>query len=170
MGKFVVLYFDDILLYSKTFDDHLVHVEQVLQTLRNAKLYANLEKCAFCLDKVVFLGIVVSKDGVQVDETKVKAIRDWPILTSVKEVRSFHGLASFYSHFVKHFISKASPLNELVKKGVTFQWGDKQEVAFETLKHKLTNAPILALPNFQKSFELECDASVVGIGVVLIQE
>ena len=108
--------------------------------MRNAKLYANFEKCAFCLDKVVFLGIVVSKDGVQVDKTKIKDIRDWPRPTSMKEVRSFHGLASFYSHFVKHFISKASPLNELVKKVVTFQWGDKV---------KLTNASILALPNFK---------------------
>ena len=149
MGNFVVVYFDDILVYSRTFDDHLVHVEQVLQTLRNAKLYANLEKCDFCLDKVVFLGFFVTKDGVQVEETKVKAIRDWPSPTRVKEFRSFHGLASFYGHLVMHFISKAFPLNELVKKGVTFQWGDKQEVAFETLKHKLTNASILALPNFK---------------------
>jgi hypothetical protein len=121
-----VVYFDDILVYSKTFDDHLVHVEQVLQTLRNAKLYANLEKCAFYFDKVVFLGFVLSKDGVQVDETKVKAIRDWPRPTSVKEVRSFHGLASFYRRFVKDFSSIASPLNELVKKGVTFHGCDKQ--------------------------------------------
>ena len=118
----------------------------------------------------MFLGFVVSSKGVQVDEEKVKAIQEWPTPKSVTEVRSFHGLASFYRQFVKDFSTLAAPLNEVIKKNVVFKWGEKQEEAFNALKQKLTNAPILALPNFSKSFEIECDASNIGIGAVLLQE
>jgi len=124
----------------------------------------------FCKDHVVFLGFVVSSKGVQVDEEKVKAIQEWPTPKNVTEVRSFHGLASFYKRFVKDFSTLAAPLNEIFKKIVVFKWGEKQEEAFNTLKQKLTNSPILALPKFSKSFENECDASNVGIGTVLLQE
>ena len=129
-----------------------------------------LKNVFFCKDHVVFLGFVVSSKGVQVDEEKVKAIQEWPTPKSVTEVRSFHGLASFYRRFVKDFSTLAAPLNEVIKKNVVFKWGEKQEEAFNALKQKLTNAPILALPNFSKSFEIECDASNVGIGAVLLQE
>ena len=96
-------------------------------------------------------------------------IQEWPTPKNVGEVRSFHGLASFYRRFVPNFSTLASPLNELVKKDVSFNWGEKQESTFQQLKEKLTNAPILALPNFSKTFELVCDAFGVGIGVVLLQ-
>uniref|UniRef100_A0A151UHM5 Transposon Ty3-I Gag-Pol polyprotein n=1 Tax=Cajanus cajan TaxID=3821 RepID=A0A151UHM5_CAJCA len=169
IGKFVVIYFDDILVYSKTLEEHLGHLRQVLIILRDNHLCANFEKCTFCKNQVNFLGFIVGKEGVHVDPEKIKAIQDWPTPKSVGEVRSFHGLASFYRRFVKDFSTLASPLNELVKKDVPFIWGEAQEKAFETLKEQLTNAPILALPNFAQTFELECDASGFGIGVVLLQ-
>jgi len=96
LGRFVVVYFDDILVYSKNLDEHINHLHCVLAVLRKEKLYANLKKCSFCMDKVVFLGYVVSAKGIEVDEEKVKAIKEWPTPKSITEVRSFHGLASFY--------------------------------------------------------------------------
>jgi len=117
----------------------------------------------------VFLGFIVNKNGVHVDPKKIKAIQEWPTQQNVGDVRSFHNLESFYKRFVPNFSSLASPLNELVKKSTPFCWTEKQDQAFKRLKAQLTNAPILALPNFAKIFELECDASGVGIGVVLLQ-
>nr|AAQ72731.1 putative reverse transcriptase [Petunia x hybrida] len=170
INKFVVVYFDDILIYSRTIDEHVDHLRQVLEALRAEKLYANFKKCAFGVDKVVFLGFVVSAQGVEVDESKVEAIRDWPTPTTVTQVRSFHGLASFYRRFVKDFSSKAAPLTELVKKDQPFVWGEPQEKAFQELKGRLSTAPLLQLPDFGKAFEVECDASGVGIGGVLMQD
>ena len=169
IGKLVVVYFDDILIYSTSLELHVEHLQSVLVVLRKEKLYANLEKCIFYSDHVVFLGFVVSAKGVQVDAEKVKAIQEWPTPKTVSKVRGFHGLASFYRRFVKDFSTLAAPLNEIVKKNVGFKWGEKQEEPFASLKHKLTNAPILAMPNFAKSFEIECDASNVGIGAVLLK-
>jgi hypothetical protein len=169
IGKFVVVYFDDILIYSKTLEEHVDHIKQVLDVLRKEKLFANLEKCTFCTDQVVFLGFVVSGSGIQVDESKVKAIKDWPTPENVSQVRSFHGLAGFYRRFVRDFSTIAAPLNELTKKGVAFQWGEPQERAFQELKKRLSEAPLLVLPDFTKTFEVECDASGIGIGGVLMQ-
>ena len=170
LGKFVVVYFDDILIYSKYLDDHILHVRLVLDVLRQEKLYANLKKCSFCLDRVNFFRFIVSSQGVEVDEEKVRAIRDWPTPKNTSEVRSFHGLASFYRHFIRDFSSIAAPLNELVKKNISFVWGVAQETAFSELKHKLCTASLLVLPNFDKTFEVECDASGIGIGAVLMQD
>jgi hypothetical protein len=121
--KFVVVYFDDILIYNHTMEEHVEHIKMVLEVLRTKKLYANLEKCTFCTNKVVFLGFVVSRHGVEVDESKVKAIKNWPTPVNVSQVRSFHGLVGFYRRFVKNFSTIAAPLNELTKKGVEFVWG-----------------------------------------------
>nr|KYP48877.1 Retrovirus-related Pol polyprotein from transposon 17.6 [Cajanus cajan] len=169
IGRFVVVYFDDILIYSQSLSDHVDHLRQVFLVLRDNHLFANVDKCTFCVDNVIFLGFVVSKNGVHVDPEKIKAIQEWPIPTNVSEVRSFHGLASFYRRFVPNFSTLASPLNELVKKDVVFLWQEKHNLAFQELKQKLTQAPVLALPDFSKTFELECDALGLGIGVVLLQ-
>ncbi|XP_024005017.1 uncharacterized protein LOC112082150 [Eutrema salsugineum] len=169
ISKFVVVYFDNILIYSKNLNDHLQHLELVLKTLRKEGLYANLKKCTFCTNKLVFLGFVVSEQGLQVDEEKIKAICEWPTPTTIGHVRSFHGLASFYMRFVRDFSMVAAPLSAVIKKNVPFSWGPPQEAAFEAMKNRLTQAPVLALPDFDEMFEVECDASGVGIGAVLHQ-
>jgi len=177
IGKYVVVYFDDILVYSQSLDSHLSHLREVLLVLRKNSLFVDIDKCTFGVDidkctfgvDNVFLGFIVNKNGVHVDPEKIKVIQEWPTPQNVGDVRSFHGLASFYRRFVPNFSSLASPLNELVKKDTPFYWTGKHEQAFQNLKAQLINAPILALPNFAKTFELECDASGVGIGVVLLQ-
>ncbi|XP_057986077.1 uncharacterized protein LOC131170622, partial [Hevea brasiliensis] len=170
IGKFVVVYFDDILVYSRGMNEHMHHLRAVFDVLRKEKLYTNLKKCSFCMEKVVFLGFVISANGVEVDDEKIRAIRDWPIPKTASEVRSFHGLASFYRRFIKNFSTIAAPLNDLVKKNVNFVWEQKQDDAFHKIKDMLCSAPVLALPDFSKTFEIECDASGIGIGAVLMQE
>ncbi|KAK6149320.1 hypothetical protein DH2020_016845 [Rehmannia glutinosa] len=159
IGKFVVVYFDDILIYSKSLYEHLDHLRAVLEVLRKKKLYAKVKKCTFCSEQLILLGFVVSSRGITVDEEKIKAIQDWPKPTSASQVRSFHGLASFYRRFVRDFSTIVALLMETVKKRVAFQWGEAQDKAFELLKKRLTHAPLLALPDFTKVFEIKCDAS-----------
>ncbi|KAK1574154.1 hypothetical protein QYE76_019009 [Lolium multiflorum] len=159
----------DLLAKGKNLEDHVQHVREVLCILRHEKLFANLPKCHFAQNKLVFLGFVVSANGIEVDSSKVEAIHNWPTPTNVGQVRSFHGLAGFYRRFVKDFSTIACPLNELTKKNVPFVWGNAQQKAFDELKKRLTEAPLLALPDFAKTFEIECDASGLGIGGVLMQ-
>jgi hypothetical protein len=149
---------------------HLDHLCAVFTALRDARLLGNLEKCVFCTDRVSFLGYVVTPQGIEVDQAKVEAIQGWPVPKTITQVRSFLGLVGFYRHFVKDFSTIVAPLNALTKKGVPFSWGTTQENAFTMLKDKLTHAPLLQLPNFNKIFELECDASGIGLGGVLLQD
>ena len=122
------------------------------------------------MEKVVFLCFVISGKGIEVDEEKVKVIREWPTPKSITEVRSFHGLASFFWWFVKDFSTMATPLTEIIKKNVGFHWGNDKENAFVVIKERLCSAPVLVLPDFNKTFEIECDALGIGIGAVLMQE
>jgi hypothetical protein len=170
IGKFVVVYFDDILIYNKSLDEYIEHLRAVFGALREAHLFANIVKCTFCTDPVAFLGYVVTPQGIEVDEAKIEAIKSWPIPATLTQLQSFLGLAGFYWRFVRDFNTIVAPLNDLTKKGVPFYWGAMQEHYFNTLIDKLTHAPLLQLPNFGKTFELECDASGIGIGDVLLQE
>jgi hypothetical protein len=115
-GRFVVVYFDDILTYSKNLEEHVMHLKSVLEILRKERLFGNLKKCTFCTDKLVFLGFVVSKRGIEVDEEKVKAIQEWPTPTTISQVRSFHSLASFYRRFVRDFSRLAALLLKPLRK------------------------------------------------------
>jgi len=139
----VVVYLDDILVYSKCLEEHLEHLKFVLHVLRKEKLYANLEKCTFCQDHVVFLGFVVNSSGMHVDKEKIKVIQEWLTPKSVSDVRSFHGLASFYRRFVKDFSTIATPLNELVKKHVGFKWGKNKNKPLLPLRIGLLMRPYL---------------------------
>ncbi|XP_057808911.1 uncharacterized protein LOC131023389 [Salvia miltiorrhiza] len=168
IGNCVVVYFDDILIYSKSVSDHLVHLREVLLILRAEHFFASPNKCCFAVSSVLFLGYQISADGIRVDDSKIIAIREWKTPTNLTEVRSFHGLASFYRRFIAHFSAIAAPLTDVMH-GKTFIWTPEAATAFDLLKSKLTHAPLLALPNFDMPFELYCDASKTGIGAVLSQ-
>lgn len=168
LGKFVVVYLDDILVYSINKEDHLNHLRQLFEVLRKEKLYGKIEKCAFMQNEIGFLGFIISDKGVKVDPSKVEAISTWPVPKTITEVRSFHGLASFYRRFINNFSTLLAPITECTKHG-KFEWSENAQRAFEIVKEKMCHTPILALPDFSKPFEVECDASGIGIGAVLIQ-
>ncbi|XP_024010447.1 uncharacterized protein LOC112085464 [Eutrema salsugineum] len=165
IGKFVVVYFDDILIFSSSLDDHLQHLRNVLDILRRDQFFVAKHKCDLGTDHVLFLGYMVSKDGLSVDKNKVEAVQSWPVPRSLTEVRSFHGLASFYRRFVPHFSSIMAPITDCMREG-KFTWTDAASTAFATIKDKLTSAPILVLPDFTQACELHCDASKLGIAVL----
>jgi hypothetical protein len=169
LGKFVVVYLDDILIFSKTKEEHLEHVRKVLQWLREEKLLINLKKCTFLKEELVYLGFVISKEGLKMDPEKVKAILEWPTPQCTFDVRSFHGLESFYRKFIKNFSEICAPLTECMKKG-NFKWTVAAMKSFEDLKKKVIEQPVLALPYFNKVFQVDCDASGSTIGAVLSQE
>ena len=139
---FIIVFIDDILVYSKSKGEHEQHLRIVLQTLREHRLYAKFSKCEFWLEKVTFLGHVISKEGVEVDPQKVDAVKQWPRPTSVTEIRSFLGLAGYYRRFVKDFSRVAAPLTRLTQKNVKFQWSKDCENNFLELKRHLTSAPV----------------------------
>jgi hypothetical protein len=158
IDKFVIVYFDDILIFSRSLADHASHIRQVLQTLCFESFFINKKKCAFAQDSMNFLGFIVSYQGVSVDPEKVRAIAEWPTPNNVHEVRSFHGLTSFYRRFVRGFSAVMAPITECTKKG-SFIWTTAAKQAFCTINKLLTEAPVLRLPNFEAPFEVSCDAS-----------
>ena len=168
LGKFVVVYLDDILIYSKVLEEHFRHLKLVFKVLREQKLYGKLEKCHFLSKEISFLGFIINREGVKADPKKVEAIKEWPTPNSVTQVRSFHGLASFYRRFIHNFSSIMAPITECTKQG-EFQWTQGAQKAFEQIKEAMCKAPVLKLPDFTQPFEVECDASGKGIGAVLTQ-
>ncbi|XP_073222436.1 uncharacterized mitochondrial protein AtMg00860-like [Cicer arietinum] len=170
LDKFVVVFIDDILIYSKSVGDHEKHMRMVLQVLRDNKLYAKPGKCEFWLDEVKFLGHTISSKGVTVDFSKVDAILSWPQPKLVTEIRSFLGLAGYYRKFIKGFSSLALPLTKLTRKGKTFVWDQECEDNFQVLKGRLISALVLFIPDPSMKFVVYCDASKNGLGCVLMQE
>jgi len=170
LDKFVVLFIDDILVYSKNAQDHEKHLRIVLTRLREHQLYAKFSKCEFWLKKLPFLGHILSEDGISVDPSKVQEVLDWKAPTSVHEVQSFLSLAGYYRCFILDFSKIAKPVTKLLQKDVKFVWSQECEVAFTTLCHLLTTAPVLAQPDIEKPFDVFCDASGTGLGCVLMQE
>ncbi|XP_021732982.1 uncharacterized protein LOC110699774 [Chenopodium quinoa] len=167
MDNFVVMFIDDILVYSKNKEEHVEHLRAVLQTLRENKLYTKFSKCEFWLEKVAFLGHSVSKDGVEVDQAKIEAVKRWPTPKTVSDIRSLLGLAGYYRRFVKDFSKIAKPMTSLMKKDKKFEWDEKCEEAFQLLKKRLITAPVLTLPDDSGIYDVYSDASKNGLGCVL---
>ena len=150
LDKFVVVFIDDILIYSKSHKEHEEHLRLVLQRLREHKLYAKFSKCEFWLEQVAFLGHIVSKEGIAVDPEKVSAVTNWEPPKNVGELRSFLGLAGYYRRFIENFSKIAKALTELLKKEKKFEWTDACEASFQELKKRLVSAPVLCLPDLDK--------------------
>lgn len=169
LDKFVVVFIDDMLVYSNSFEEHGEHLRETLQTLRDHQLYAKLSKCEFWLKRVTFLGHVISPEGVFVDPQKVEAILKWERPTSVTEIRSFLGLAGYYRRFIEGFSLIATPLTQLTGKNKKWAWSEECEKSFQELKRRLTTAPVLNLPSRTEGFVVYSDASGKGLGCVLMQ-
>lgn len=169
LDKFVIVFIDDILIYSKSKSEHEHHLRSVLELLKKEQLYAKFSKCEFWLKEVQFLGHIVNENGIHVDPAKIETVKNWNAPTTPTEVRSFLGLAGYYRRFISNFSKVALPLTTLTQKNKPYVWGEKQEEAFQTLKDKLCNAPILALPEGNDDFVVYCDASNQGLGCVLMQ-
>ncbi|XP_074351950.1 uncharacterized protein LOC141691106 [Apium graveolens] len=169
LDKFIIIFIDDILIYSKTEEEHAAHLRMTLEILRKEQLYAKFSKCEFWLKEVQFLGHIISREGIQVDPTKIEAVLNWERPKTPTEVRSFLGLAGYYRRFVKDFAKIATPLTKLTRQSEKFEWNSKCEESFQELKNRLVTAPVLVLPDEQGNFVIYSDASYRGLGCVLMQ-
>jgi hypothetical protein len=169
LDTFVIVYIDDILIYSRTLQEHKQHVRKVLDILRKNQLYAKKEKCELFRTEVSFLGHCVSGDGISMEADKIKSVLEWPVPTDVEQIQKFLGLAGYYRKFVKNFSSICTPISELLSKHIQFKWTERQQKAFETLKQAMTSAPILALPDPSIPYTIKTDASSFAIGAELSQ-
>ncbi|XP_060673257.1 uncharacterized protein LOC125420382 [Ziziphus jujuba] len=170
LHKFVVVYLDDIVIFNPTLEEHVEHIRMVLQRLRENQLFVKKEKCAFGRRKIKFLGHIIEEGKIRMDMEKVKAIQEWKTPANVKELRSFLGLANYYRRFVKGYSKKATPLTELLKKEVPWEWSKECEGAFQDLKEAMMKDPVLALPDITRPFEVQTDASDFALGGVLLQD
>jgi hypothetical protein len=169
LRRFFLVFFDDILIYSRTWTDHLRYVCAVLDILHHHHLFVKRSKCEFDVTSISYLGHVISVAGIAMDPTKVQVVVEWPIPRSPRAVRSFLGLAGYYHKFVKTFGAIAAPLTALLRKE-GFTWSAETEEAFTALKNAITTASVLALPDFGQPFIVECDASTHDFGAVLLQD
>jgi hypothetical protein len=169
LDKFVVVFIDDILVYSRSEGEHEEHLRLALQKLRENRLYAKLSKCEFWMKQVAFLGHVISKGGISMDPSKVQDVLSWNTPTSVDDIRSFLGLVGYYQRFIEGFSKKSKPMTELLEKDKKFEWTPACEASFQELKKRLTTAPILVMSDMEKSFSIYCDVSGQGLGCVLVQ-
>ncbi|KAK3106184.1 hypothetical protein FSP39_014461 [Pinctada imbricata] len=167
--KFCLIYLDDIIVYSRTFPEHLKHLKEVFERLRSSGLKLNPGKCSFARKEIKYLGHKVSATGISPDPEKINSVKNYPTPKSVKQIRAFLGLSGYYRKFINNYAATASPLYNLTKKNVNFTWDDKCEAAFQHLKDALTSPPILAYPDFEKPFRLYTDASSFAVGGVLAQ-
>jgi hypothetical protein len=168
LRQFVIVFFDDILVYSPTLESHLQHLEVVFQCLLENEFCLKQSKCSFVQTSIDYLGHIVSAKGVGPDPAKISAMLDWPQPKNVKQLRGFLGLTGFYRKFVQNYATLAAPLTALLKRD-SFIWSESAQKAFDSLKVAMSEAPVLGLPNFVERFILETDASGSGMGVVLIQ-
>ncbi|GJU92631.1 putative reverse transcriptase domain-containing protein, partial [Tanacetum coccineum] len=169
LDKFVIVFINDILIYSKSKEEHSEHLKIILDLLKKEKLYAKFSKCEFWLESVQFLSHVINNEGVHVNLAKIEVIKKWPVPTSPTEVRQFMGLAGYYRRFIEGFSLIAKPLTKLTQKNKKFEWGADEDEAFQKLKQDLCTAPILALPEGLDDFVFYCDASLKGYGAVLMK-
>ncbi|KAL0164214.1 hypothetical protein M9458_039967, partial [Cirrhinus mrigala] len=171
LGRWVIVYIDDILIFSNSYTEHVQHVRAVLQRLIQHKLFAKEEKCQFHQESIAFLGYVISPEGVAMDESKVNAVRNWPRPRTLKELQRFLGFANFYRRFIRNFSTVASPLTSMVREGETrLTWTSNASRAFDELRVRFTTAPVLHHPDPQQPFLVEVDASSTGVGAVLSQK
>ena len=170
LNSFILVYLDDILIFSRSIEERWGHLRRALQRLREAKLYGRLHKCDFLQDKVDYLGFEVSSEGVHASPDMVKAVVEWPRPQTVHDVRSFLGLASYCRKFIRGFSHIARPLTDLTRAGITWDWNDREEQSFLQLKAALATAPVLRLPDFDRQFVVTTDASDVSVGAILEQD
>ncbi|GJW07847.1 putative reverse transcriptase domain-containing protein [Tanacetum coccineum] len=169
LDKFVIVFIDDILIYSKNKTEHEEHLKAILELLKKEKLYAKFSKCEFWIPKVQFLSYIIDSRGIHVDPAKIESIKDWASPKTLTEIRQFLGLTGYYRRFIKGFLKIAKSMTKLTQKGIKFNWGEKEEIFFQLIKQKLCSAPILDLPERSKDFVVYCDASHKGLGVMLMQ-
>ena len=170
LRQFVVVFLDDILIFSKSWQEHLEHVQRVLQTLRENQLFCNSTKCEFGLEDVLFLGHRINGQSISPDPAKIEAVKSWPTLSSVTEVRQFLGFTNYFRRFISHYSSISAPLEEITGKHAKFEWTDARQKAFESLRSALINSPVLRLADVKRSFRVETDASDFAVAGVLLQE
>ncbi|GJR91016.1 putative reverse transcriptase domain-containing protein [Tanacetum coccineum] len=169
LDKFVIVFIDDILIYSKDKKEHEEHLEAILELLKKEKLYAKFSKCEFWISKVQFLGHIIDSRGIHVDPAKIESIKDWASPKTPTEIRQFLGLAGYCRRFIEGFLKIAKSITKLTQKGIKFDWGEKEENAFQLKKQKLCSAPIMVLPERSEDFVVYCDASHKGLGAILMQ-